>query len=201
MKTPDVIRNARIAQHLSQADLARVVGVDTRQINRYETGVTEPGLTVARKLAERLQITMDELAGADTPFTGTWWSAWHGITGDQILTGPVELALRGNRVIIQPVSLTAHEDERTEIEISWRAEMILDVDVLLGWYTVETPGLRARGTLHLAHRNDAIDGNWIGFSLRGPKSGQVALDRNAPGARDRLQQVLRTVAEQKQNNP
>src|SRR4051812_1980119 len=56
--TPDAIRVNRVKLGLTQAQLAREIGVDTRQINRYETGETEPTLAIARRLADRLRITM-----------------------------------------------------------------------------------------------------------------------------------------------
>src|SRR3954452_17137643 len=80
--TPDAIRVNRVKLGLTQAQLAREIGVDTRQINRYETGETEPTLAIARRLADKLRITMDELAGGLSPLNGTWHSAWHNLTPD-----------------------------------------------------------------------------------------------------------------------
>ncbi|MFB9742078.1 helix-turn-helix transcriptional regulator [Pseudonocardia sulfidoxydans] len=58
----DVIRQRRAALGLSQADLARAAGVDTRQIRRYEAGEQQPLLLVAVAIADALHISVEDLA-------------------------------------------------------------------------------------------------------------------------------------------
>ena len=47
----NVMRDRRAALGLSQADLAAAVGLDKRQIRRYEAGEAQPTLVVAKAIA------------------------------------------------------------------------------------------------------------------------------------------------------
>lgn len=49
------IRQRRLAAGLTQAELARRVGVQTSQVSRWERGVAEPSARHARRLARALQ--------------------------------------------------------------------------------------------------------------------------------------------------
>ena len=51
MELAEVIRRRRAELGLSQADLAKAAGVDTRQIRRYEAGQQQPVLSVAVAIA------------------------------------------------------------------------------------------------------------------------------------------------------
>lgn len=62
----EVMRQRRAERGLSQADLAGQVGVDSRQIRRYEAGEAQPTLPIARAIARALDITLDELAGGES---------------------------------------------------------------------------------------------------------------------------------------
>lgn len=62
-KTPTAIRVKRTAAGLSRRELAERVGVSSTQIRRYERGEQSPTLPVARRLADTLGCTLDELAG------------------------------------------------------------------------------------------------------------------------------------------
>ena len=53
MEMNEVIRQRRSELGMSQADLATRVGVDRRQIRRYESGETQPTLSVAKTIATR----------------------------------------------------------------------------------------------------------------------------------------------------
>ena len=64
MDMAEVIRRRRAELGLSQADLAKAAGVDTRQIRRYEAGQQQPVLSVAVAIAKALGISVSELAGA-----------------------------------------------------------------------------------------------------------------------------------------
>ena len=66
MDMHEVIRQRRSELGMSQANLATKVGVDRRQIRRYETGETQPTLSVAKTIARALGITIDELVGDET---------------------------------------------------------------------------------------------------------------------------------------
>src|SRR5918912_1265289 len=76
---PEIMRKRRIEQGLSQADLAAAVGLDKRQIRRYEAGDAQPSLGAARAIAQVLGISLDELAGGESrqlDLSGTWWACW-----------------------------------------------------------------------------------------------------------------------------
>lgn len=47
---------------LSQSDLSRAAGINARQLGRYEQDQNEPSLSVAAKLADALNLTLDQLA-------------------------------------------------------------------------------------------------------------------------------------------
>jgi len=75
---------------MSQAQLAAIAGVDTRQIRRYESGEQQPMLSVAVAIAEALGITVGQLAGESTRrvvLTGDWWASWQTFKdGQEVLT-------------------------------------------------------------------------------------------------------------------
>lgn len=60
------IRQARAAKGLSLEQLAEDVGLSVSQVSRFETGQREPRLAEARRIAERLGLTLDQIAN-DTP--------------------------------------------------------------------------------------------------------------------------------------
>lgn len=57
------LRNIRKARNLSQGELAKRSKVNRINISQYETGVKNPNLTTAQKIAEVLGVTVDELIG------------------------------------------------------------------------------------------------------------------------------------------
>ncbi len=58
-----VIQARRDQLGISQAQLARLAGVPKGTFQRYETGDREPPLSVARAIAEALDVSLAELAG------------------------------------------------------------------------------------------------------------------------------------------
>lgn len=55
------LKACRMAQGMSQAALARALGMPRQQINNYEGGRFEPSLEIARKIADVLQVSLDTL--------------------------------------------------------------------------------------------------------------------------------------------
>ncbi|MGA9112918.1 MAG: helix-turn-helix transcriptional regulator [Candidatus Dormiibacterota bacterium] len=55
------IRQLREAAGLTQAELARRVGVQTSQVSRWERGVAVPTARNARRLGRRLGVSPDDL--------------------------------------------------------------------------------------------------------------------------------------------
>ena len=74
-----VMRQRRAALGISQAQLASVAGVDSRQIRRYEAGEQQPVLSVAVAIADALGIPLAELAGQPSQkldLSGDWVANW-----------------------------------------------------------------------------------------------------------------------------
>ena len=55
------LRAAREAAGLTQTQLADKVGVQQRDISRWETGRREPGVLIVKKMAQALGCSMDDL--------------------------------------------------------------------------------------------------------------------------------------------
>ena len=53
----------REARNLSQVRLSELLGVDPRAYNRWEKGATAPHLDTVIRIADVLQVTLDELVG------------------------------------------------------------------------------------------------------------------------------------------
>lgn len=53
----------RESRHLTQARLAELLGIDPRAYNRWERGGGTPQLDTLAKMADILQVTLDELVG------------------------------------------------------------------------------------------------------------------------------------------
>lgn len=62
MPTPELIRRRRNVLGLTQAELARRVGIDERTMRRIEAGETQLSLLTAVELAKALDVSIDELA-------------------------------------------------------------------------------------------------------------------------------------------
>lgn len=68
------IRERRKQLHYSQEELAALVGIDQKQVSRYENGVNDPTADVLANLARALNTTTDWLVGLtdypDRPLRG-----------------------------------------------------------------------------------------------------------------------------------
>lgn len=60
------LKRLRERKGLTQAGLAKKLGVSKTSINRYESNIQSPTLANAKRLAEILDTTLDFLAGIDT---------------------------------------------------------------------------------------------------------------------------------------
>jgi transcriptional regulator with XRE-family HTH domain len=63
------LRLLRESRQLTQVRLAELVGVDPRAYNRWERGTIAPHLDTLVKIADVLQVSLDELVGR-TPASG-----------------------------------------------------------------------------------------------------------------------------------
>ena len=60
------IRERRSRLGMSQAELAERIGVNQTAVSQWERGIITPTLNKARKLAETLGCTIDELYAAES---------------------------------------------------------------------------------------------------------------------------------------
>ena len=61
------LRLLRQARNITQTRLAELVGVSARFYNRWEKGINVPHFEAIMKLADILQVSLDELAGRKEP--------------------------------------------------------------------------------------------------------------------------------------
>lgn len=57
------IKAARKAVGMSQANLAKMVGVTQGAVSQWERGITHPGFKILPKLAQALKLSLDDLIG------------------------------------------------------------------------------------------------------------------------------------------
>lgn len=105
----EVIRGRRSELGMFQGDLATKLGVDRRQIRRYESGETQPTLSVAKSIARALGITIDELAGDEThriDLSGGGWACWQSWKDGEEVFNPQEVRItqRGDDMEIVAVT-------------------------------------------------------------------------------------------------
>ena len=189
----NVMRDRRAALALSQADLAAAVGLDKRQIRRYEAGEAQPTLVVAKAIAHALQISLDELAGETEQrlqITGDWWAGWQTWKdGAPVHTSqPIQIRQRGTDLDIAALDRGISTEEGGYL---WRGQLRLwDNEILMGWYAADDQAVRSKGTLYLVihPHGHQMRGRWVGLSYDGPiVSGWSAFARTEQEAQTLLQ--------------
>lgn len=60
-----ILADLRRTRKMSQEDLAKAVGVHPNILGRYERGEAKPSIEVAAKLAEALEVSLDQLVGRE----------------------------------------------------------------------------------------------------------------------------------------
>ncbi len=185
MNMGDILRARRTAIGLSQAELASVVGVDRRQIRRYEANVAQPTLPVARAMAHRLGITLDELAGDDSAdLSGDWLSGWQvqdagGQWGMRVQ--PVRAIQRGDRLeISSPVDRTSGPNS-----FPWHGDLHRSNATAYGSFRAEAVGFpHTRGALvvTISLEPQQITGAWVtvGSMTRPISTAAFAMTRSEP---------------------
>src|SRR3954452_24426461 len=167
----EIIRRLRQEAGLSQAGLAAAAGIHTRQITRYESGEQQPALDVAKRLAQALGVTLDELAGAPgdrIKLEGTWWTAWQTFNNgaEVIATQPVGLSQHGSTVSIEALERSTENERGGYL---WRGELRLwDGQILTGYYAAADGNVTSRGTMFFTLQGDSATGRWVGLSYDGP---------------------------------
>jgi len=170
----DVIRRRRNELGMSQADLAAAVGIDKRQIRRYEAGDAQPTLSGARAIAGALGISLDELAGAETQrvdLTGDWWAAWQTWKDGQEMVNIHQIRIRSRGDVLDVTSTTRGTESVEAGGYLWRGELrVWDNEVVMGWYNATEGAVRSKGTMFfsLLQHGQRISGRWVGLSYDGP---------------------------------
>lgn len=168
MELHEIIRQRRSDLDMSQAELAAKVGVDKRQIRRYESGETQPTLPIAKAIAQALGISIDELAGEDThrvTLTGHWWASWQTSRSgtEKIATQEVEIKQEGTTLHVATVTRGLSVEEGG---YHWSGEMRLwDNEILMGWYASTDGSIRSKGTMYFVLDPHGLHmaGRWVGL--------------------------------------
>lgn len=153
---------------MSQVDLAKAAGVDTRQIRRYESGDQQPLFTVAVKIAEVLGISLSELAGKPShrvKLAGRWWATWQTSRAgeEKLATQPVEMKQEGDLLQVATIERGLSVEEGG---YHWNGEFRLwDNEVLLGWYAASESSIRSKGTMYFVLHPHGLYmlGRWVGL--------------------------------------
>lgn len=188
---PEIMRRRRDELGLSQAALAAAVGVDRRQIRRYEAGEQQPLLSVAVAIADALGVSVTELAGVPVhrvELAGIWWSVWQTFKDREEIITSQEVRI-GAR---QSDRMTADALSRGSVTLEeggylWRGELrIWDNEVLMGWYAADDGSVRSKGTMYFVLHPHGINmtGRWVGLSYDGAiVTGWAAMAKSEADAR------------------
>jgi transcriptional regulator with XRE-family HTH domain len=172
MDLGEVIRQRRSELGMSQADLARAVNIDARQIRRYEAGEQQPLFSVAVAIAAALRIPVADLAGMPThrvKLSGEWWASWQTLRDgvEKIATQKVEMQQQGELI---RVSTITHGLSDEEGGYHWDGELRLwDNEILMGWYASNEGANRDKGTMYFTLHPHGLRmaGRWVGLSNDG----------------------------------
>jgi transcriptional regulator with XRE-family HTH domain len=168
MELNEIIRQRRSELDMSQSELAAKVGVDKRQIRRYESGEAQPTLPIAKAIAHALGVSIDELAGEETHrvnLTGHWWASWQTSRSgtEKIATQEVEIKQEGSTLHLTTLTRGLSAEEGG---YHWSGEMRLwDNEILMGWYASNDGSIRSKGTMYfvLHPHGPNMSGRWVGL--------------------------------------
>src|SRR4051794_113834 len=192
----EILKRLRQEAGLSQAGLAAAAGIHTRQITRYESDEQQPALDVAKRLAQALGVTLDELAGAPgdrIKLEGTWWTAWQTFNdgAEVIATQPVGLSQHGSTISIEALERSTENEQGGYL---WRGELRLwDGQILMGYYAAADGNVRSKGTMYfvLHAQGEYAHGRWVGLSYDGPViSGYAALARSQEQVESTIERLI-----------
>jgi transcriptional regulator with XRE-family HTH domain len=168
MDLNEIIRQRRGDLNMSQAELAAKVGVDKRQIRRYESGETQPTLPIAKAIAQALGISIDELAGEESHrvnLTGHWWASWQTSRSgtEKVATQEVEIKQEGSTLHLTTLTRGLSVEEGG---YHWSGELRLwDNEILMGWYASNDGSIRSKGTMYFVLHPHGLNmsGRWVGL--------------------------------------
>lgn len=175
----------RTAIGMSKAALARALGVDPKQISRWEGGTTPPA-EMLPNLAKALNFSVAELMGL-TPtgldLSGEWYAVWD-TTRDGVRTL--------NRHELHANHLGEFVYMSADGDYDWLADLRLRGSTLTGSYQAVAEHRNECGALHLTldHHGVYAIGHWIGSwadGIGGSGFGVIARD---PEVSDRQMKKL-----------
>src|SRR4051812_45916063 len=201
MELAEIIRQRRDELGMSQADLGAKVGVDKRQIRRYEAGETQPTFNVAVAIAKALDMSIDELAGESTHrvnLSGEWWASWQTFKdGEEVITAQeVRISQQGDRIDIRTTTRGITVEEGG---YHWQGELRLwDNEILMGWYAANDGSVRSKGTMYFAlhPHGQRMHGRWVGISHDGKiVTGWGAMARDEADATAAIEELKATAGQ------
>ena len=65
MTLAERIKDARIAKHYTQKDLAKLINVKSTTVSAWEPGRNEPSIETLKKLAQKLDVSIAYLVGVE----------------------------------------------------------------------------------------------------------------------------------------
>ncbi|MFC9894997.1 helix-turn-helix domain-containing protein [Nocardia sp. NPDC127579] len=190
--------NTRLARRrqalgLPAQEVARRLGIDETELHRYESGESEPTLSLAVELAAVLRIGLDELVATSTrqiDLTGAWWAAWQAHQdGEEIVTTQeVVLRHRGSHVELDTATPGVVADSGG---FRWHGELRLwHSEILTGWYAADDDSPRSIGSMYFIVQplGRSMIGRWTGLGNRGQLvDGAATMARDADAARTLLE--------------
>jgi DNA-binding XRE family transcriptional regulator len=184
-KIGKTISSRRVELGVSQAELGKQVGVDGRQIRRYEAGEQQPSLVVGVRIAQALNIPVMELVGMGSSFrinlSGEWWMSWQTSRDkrSQVTAQTVMFTQEDQLVRMQTTSrgtVNGPGGDRIPLTVEdggyhWGGELrIWDNRFLIGWYAATDGAVNSKGSLYFglstSHGQEA-SGIWTGVSHDG----------------------------------
>jgi transcriptional regulator with XRE-family HTH domain len=195
----EVIKLRRAELDMSQQALAERIGVDRRQVRRYEAGEQQPALNVAVLLAQALPIDLNELAGS-TPahrvnLSGDWWASWQtSKDGVEVITAQeIRMVQQGDTIKVETTTRGLSVEEGGYM---WRGELRLwDNEVLMGWYVADEGAVRSKGTQYFVLHPHGVSasGRWVGLSYDGKiQTGYAAIGRTEDDVRRLVDELKET---------
>jgi len=181
MSLADTIESRRLALGMSRPELAALVGVNERQIRRWEASEQEPTASSCAALARSLGLTLPELFGEipiGLDMSGQWFAAW-------------DTSRNTIRVVDRHTITATHRGAimtfAADGDYLWSGDLRIVDGSLMGTYLATEADRMFRGSLYFAMSldRDAAIGRWSGLwadGLVGGGWGVLAREESRAGA-------------------